>query len=131
MQKLVMSGALALLLSSLAQTSIAHHAAATEFDLDSPPIELQGTVVKMEWINPHSWITIEVENDEGDIEIWEIEAGAPNAMFRRGFNRDSLPPGTVINVMGYQARDGGRRTNGRELTFQDGTRLFLQSPRDR
>ena len=111
-----------------------HHAFSAEFDA-SRPIELRGVVTRVEWINPHSWITIEVTRDDGSTETWEIEAGAPNAMFRRGFTRDSLPVGTEIRVQGYQAKDGGPRANGRDLTLPDGTRLFVGSsgtgaPRD-
>ena len=117
-----------------ANNAVAHHAFAAEFDA-SRPVELRGVVTKTEWINPHSWITIEVTRDDGEKEIWEIEAGAPNSMFRRGFTRDSLPNGIEIVVTGYQARDGGRRANGRNMTLPDGTQLFVGSsgigaPRD-
>jgi hypothetical protein len=129
---LTTSAGIALLL--LASAASAHHAFSAEFDA-ARPIELRGVVTKTEWINPHSWITIEVERDDGTTEIWEIEAGAPNSMFRRGFTRNSLPDGTEILVTGYQARDGGRRANGRNLTLPDGTLLFMGSsgtgaPRD-
>ncbi len=112
----------------------AHHAFSAEFDA-ARPVELRGVVTKTEWINPHSWITIEVTREDGEQEIWEIEAGAPNSMFRRGFTRDSLPIGTEIVVTGYRARDGGRRANGRNMTLPDGTQLFVGSsgigaPRD-
>ena len=106
----------------------AHHAFSAEFDA-ARPVELRGTVTKMEWINPHSWITVDVTTPDGAVETWEIEAGAPNAMFRRGFTRDSLPVGTEIVVRGYQARDGGRTANGRDITLPDGQRLFLGSSR--
>ena len=79
----------------------------------------------MEWINPHSWMTIEVKTPAGGVEIWEIEAGAPNSMFRRGFNKNSLPVGTELLVQGYQAKDGKRRANGGSITFTDGRILFL------
>ena len=102
----------------------AHHAFSSEFDA-ARPIELRGVVTKMEWINPHSWITIDVTAEDGSVQTWEIEAGAPNAMFRRGFTRNSLPVGAEIVVRGYQARDGGPRANGRDLTLPDGQRLFL------
>ena len=104
----------------------AHHAFAAEFDANKP-IKLRGTVVKMEWINPHSWIHIEVKRPDGTVEGWAIEGGPPNALFRRGFNRDSLPTGIEIVVEGFQAKDGSRRGNGRDLTFADGRRLFLGS----
>ena len=102
----------------------AHHSFASEYDADKPA-KIQGTVKKVEWINPHSWITIDVKGQNGTIETWEIEAGAPNAMFRRGFNKDSLPIGTEIVVTGYLAKNGLRRVNGRDLTFPDGRKLFM------
>jgi len=82
-----------------------HHSFASEYDADMPA-KIQGTVKKVEWINPHSWITIDVKNPDGTTTTWEIEAGAPNAMFRRGFNKDSLPIGTEIVVTGYLAKNG-------------------------
>ena len=124
---LIMSAG-ALLLTTIIQPVWAHHAFSAEFD-PSKPIELRGIVTRMEWINPHSWITIDVTRPDGVIETWEIETGAPNAMFRRGFTRDSLPVGTQIVVRGYQARDGGRSANGRDVTLPDGQRLFLNSSR--
>src|SRR3989442_13538698 len=75
-------------------------------------VTLRGTVKKMEWINPHSWMTLEVKTDDGKVETWEVEAGGPNSMFRRGFNRDSLPVGTELVVHGYQAKGGKNRANG-------------------
>jgi len=112
----------------------AHHAFAAEFDANKP-IKLRGTVTKMEWINPHTWIHIEVKRPNGAVERWAIEGGPPNALFRRGFTRDSLPTGIEIVVEGFQAKDGSRKGNGRDLTFADGSRLFLGSsgtgaPRD-
>jgi hypothetical protein len=112
----------------------AHHAFAAEFDA-SKPIKLRGTVTKMEWINPHTWIHIEVKRPNGTVEPWAIEGGPPNALFRRGFNRNSLPTGIEIVVEGFQAKDGSRKGNGRDVTFPDGRRLFLGSsgtgaPRD-
>src|SRR5579862_9444823 len=101
----------------------AHHSFAGEYDIDKP-VKLEGTVKKVEWINPHSWITIDVKKD-GKVETWEIEAGAPNAMFRRGFSRDSLPLGTEIVVTGYLAKNGSQRVNGRDLTLPDGKKLFM------
>jgi hypothetical protein len=111
-----------------------HHAFAAEFDANKP-IKLRGTVTKMEWINPHTWIHIDVKRPNGTVERWAIEGGPPNALFRRGFSRDSLPPGIEIVVEGFQAKDGSRKGNGRDLTFADGKRLFLGSsgtgaPRD-
>jgi len=112
----------------------AHHAFAAEFDANKP-IKLRGTVVKMEWINPHTWIHIEVKQANGRVEAWAIEGGPPNALFRRGFSRDSLPTGAEVIVEGFQSKDGTRKANGRDVTFADGRRLFLGSsgtgaPRD-
>lgn len=111
-----------------------HHAFAAEFDA-TKPLKLKGTVTKTEWINPHSWIHIDVKKPNGTVESWAIEGGPPNALFRRGFSRNSLPAGTEIVVEGFQAKDGSRKGNGRDLTFADGRRLFLGSsgtgaPRD-
>jgi len=112
--------------SGAAATASAHHSFAAEFDANRP-VELNGKVVKMEWINPHSWIHLEVTNDAGETETWMIEGGAPNALLRRGFNRNSLPAGTEISVQGFQAKDGSMRANGRDITFADGTKLFVGS----
>ena len=104
----------------------AHHAFAAEFDADKP-ILLEGKVTKMEWINPHAWIHIDVEKEDGTVESWMIEGGTPNTLFRRGFTKDSLLPGTIIVVSGYQSKDGSLKGNGRDLTFPDGRTLFLGS----
>ena len=116
--------AAAALVLAAAAPAVAHHAFSAEFDANSP-VELRGTVTRMEWINPHSWIHIDVVNDSGEIEKWMVEGGAPNAILRRGFTADSLKPGTVILVEGYQARDGSMKANGRDITFEDGTKLFV------
>jgi hypothetical protein len=104
----------------------AHHAFAAEFD-SNKPIKLRGTVTKMDWINPHSWIHVDVKNADGTVTNWMIECGSPNTLFRRGFNKDSLPAGVEIIVDGYLAKDGGNRANGRDVTFTDGRKLFLGS----
>ena len=116
----VMVGAAALVTMPVA----GHHAFASEFDQNSP-VNLEGTVTEMEWINPHAWIHIAVVTDDGTTENWAIEAGAPNGLIRRGFTRDSLPVGTKIVVAGYRARDGATRANGSSITFEDGRRLFV------
>ena len=104
----------------------AHHAFSAEFD-DKKPVTLKGTVTQMEWINPHSWIHIDVKRPGGKVEQWMIEAGAPNALIRRGFTKASLPAGSEILVEGFQAKDGQLRANGRDITFADGKKLFLGS----
>ena len=104
----------------------AHHAFSAEFD-DKKPVTLKGTVTQMEWINPHSWIHIDVKRQGGKVEQWMIEAGAPNALIRRGFTKASLPAGSEILVEGFQAKDGQLRANGRDITFADGKKLFLGS----
>src|SRR5262249_6940424 len=107
----------------------AHHAFAAEFDANKP-IKFRGTVTKMEWINPHAWIHIDVKGDDGKITSWMIEAAAPNALLRRGWTKNSLPAGTEILVEGFQAKDGANRANGSIITFTDGRKLFVGSSGD-
>jgi hypothetical protein len=104
----------------------AHHAFAAEFD-STKPVKFRGTVTKMLWVNPHAWIYIDVKKDDGTVEEWMIEAGTPNTLLRRGFTKESLQPGTEIVVDGYQAKDGERRANGRDVTLPNGKTLFLGS----
>ncbi len=102
----------------------AHHSFAAEFD-EKKPVKLHGTVTKMEWINPHAWIHIDVKDDAGKVTNWMVECGSPNTLLRRGFTRDSVKAGMEINVDGYQAKDGSAKANGRDVTFTDGKKLFL------
>jgi hypothetical protein len=120
----LMLAGLALLLSAL--PVFAHHAFTAEFDAKKP-LKLRGTVAKLELINPHSWIHIDVKNPDGTTTRWMIEGGTPNTLLRRGFTKQSLPIGTEILVDGYQAKDGSNRANGRDLTFPDGKKIFLGS----
>jgi hypothetical protein len=106
--------------------ALAHHSFSAEFDSNNP-IRLEGTVTKMEWVNPHAWIYVDVKKPDGTIEQWKIEGGTPNALFRRGFTKDSLKTGTAIVVNGYRAKDGSLKGNGRDLTLPDGRKLFLGS----
>src|SRR5437016_6453413 len=114
------------LLLGAAASAFAHHAFAAEFDAKKP-VKLRGTVAKMEWINPHAWIHVDVKDPDGKVVNWMIEAGTPNTLFRRGFTKNSLAPGTEILVDGYQSKDGSNRANGRDVTFTDGRKLFLGS----
>lgn len=115
-----------LLLAGSAVPVTAHHAFAAEFDAEKP-IRLEGTVTKMEWINPHAWVHIDVVKPDGTVEKWMIEGGTPNTLLRRGFTKKSLLPGLKIVVDGYQAKDGSLKGNGRNLTFPDGRKLFMGS----
>jgi hypothetical protein len=106
---------------------IAHHAFGGEFD-PNRPVVLKGPITKVEWVNPHAWIHLEVTKSDGTKEEWMVEGGSPNSLLRRGVTRDSLVVGTVIVVDGYQARDHTLlRANGRNVTYPDGRKLFLGS----
>jgi Family of unknown function (DUF6152) len=124
--KAVLGAAALILMLGGRSPVLAHHSFNAEFD-GSKPITLKGKVVKMEWVNPHSWITLDVAGPDGKVTTWRVEAGAPNAMFRRGFRRDSLPPGTEIIVEGFLAKQMPNTANGRDLTFADGKKLFMGS----
>jgi hypothetical protein len=124
--KLKLAGMIAAILSVASVPTWAHHAFAAEFDAKKP-VKLEGKVTKVEWINPHAWIHIDVKNADGTSTEWMIEAGTPNTLFRRGFTKDSLAIGTEIVVDGYQAKDASFRANGRDITFKDGRKLFLGS----
>ena len=102
----------------------AHHAFGAEFNADKP-IALRGTVTMMEWVNPHSWIHIDVKGADGTVVNWMIEGGSPNSLLRLGFTKNAVLPGMEIVVDGYQAKDGTNKGVGRSLTFADGRKLFL------
>lgn len=130
----VMVVAASLLLGSTAPLW-AHHAFGAEFDPNAP-IRLQGKVVKLEWVNPHSWIHVEVPKKGGGTEVWAVEGGTPNTLLRRGLTRDALKFGTELVIDGYQTKDHSlKRANGRDVTFTDGRKIFMGSsgtgaPRD-
>jgi hypothetical protein len=119
---LVLVTAVGLLLAAV--PTWAHHAFAAEFD-QNKPIKVRGAVVKWELTNPHSWIYIEVKDPDGKAVTWMIEGASPNNLYRLGFTKESLPPGSEILVEGYQAKDGSTRAVGRNITFSDGRKLFL------
>src|SRR5688500_19654541 len=110
-----------------ARSISAHHAFSTEFDANQP-ITLKGTITRVEWINPHAWIHLDVPGDGGVVEKWMIEAGSPNTLVRRGMTRDSIPPGTEVVVFGYRHRNGSNAANGRDVTLPDGRRPFITAP---
>ena len=107
----------------------AHHSFGAEFD-STKPVKLEGTVMKFEWVNPHSWIHILAAdpNQGGKVVEWKVEGGAPSALLRRGWNRNSLPQGTKIIVTAYRARDGAARASAAEISFPDGQTLSLGNP---
>ena len=111
----------------VASQAHSHHAFAAEFDA-TQPVHFNAVVKRMQWTNPHAWIFVDVTLDDGTVEEWAIEAGTPVVLFRRGFTRESLAPGTEIVIDGYRAKDGSRRANGRDLTLADGRTLFLRDP---
>jgi uncharacterized protein DUF6152 len=126
MRRHLLVGLAAVSLTLAAAPLYAHHAFSSEFDADKP-LELSGTVSKMEWVNPHAWIHIEVKKPDGKVEEWMIEGGTPNTLMRRGVSRDTLKIGTEVKISGYQAKDGSNRANGRDITYPDGRKLFLGS----
>jgi uncharacterized protein DUF6152 len=109
--------------------ALAHHAFSAEFD-DKKPVQLRGNVTKMEWINPHAWLHIDVKDANGKVTPWDIELGPPNALVKRGWSKTSVPVGKEVIVDGFQSKDGSNRANGRDVTLPDGRKLFAASSLD-
>ena len=106
---------------------LSHHAFSSEFDANKP-VKLKGTVSRIEWINPHTWIHVDVKETDGKITKWMVEGGSPNALIRRGVTSQLLKVGMEVMVDGYQAKDGSSRANGRDITLADGRKLSVSSP---
>ena len=123
-RNLLMFMLIAMAMIPLAPRASAHHSFAAEYNADNP-VTLTGSVTKMAWINPHSWIYIDVKKPDGAVENWAVEAGPPGTLIRAGFTKDSLAPGIVIKVNGFRAKDGALRANGRDITLPDGRLLFV------
>src|SRR5687768_11728400 len=110
-----------------AASTRAHHSFAAEYDAQKP-IELKGEVLRIDFVNPHGWLYISVKERNGKAVTWNVEMGSPNSLIRRGFNKNTIPQGTVVMVNGYRAKDGSRTVNGTNVTLPDGRRLFTGSP---
>jgi len=129
MRMKLISVALGSLLTAAAAPSLAHHSFAAEFDANAP-IELTGTVTKVEWANPHTYFYMDVTSPKGDVENWAMEMGSPNGLMRRGWTRDSMKIGDVVTVTGSRAKDGSPKGNARSVTLAGGKRLFAGSSQD-
>jgi len=126
MRGFLLTAATAIAFTMLVQPASAHHAFSAEFDANRP-VTLKGVVTRLDWINPHSWVYIDVKNAAGKVVSWKVEMGAPNQLLRRGWNKNSLPVGMEIIVQGYQAKNGSNIANGGNIMLADGRKLFVGS----
>ena len=108
-------------------SALAHHSAATEFDMNDP-VSVEGSVVKVEWRNPHIWFYVDVTDDNGQVTTWGFTGSPPGMLARRGITRDVLAPGVMVKVDGFRARDGSPNAVGRNVTFPDGREVFAGTP---